>query len=599
MANTAELNIWVKLKDDATKSLEGMNSTIEKLQPTFKKMSVIGVAGLAAIGAAAYKSIKDFGEADKAMQQLTHTTINVAKGTMENVKALSALADAEQRRGVLDGDAIRAGQAQLMTFGLSTDMVLKLTQSMSDLAVNQFGVNAGQEQLSQTANIMAKALNGQFGILEKSGIRFTEAQKKMIEFGNETEKATALQEGLAQNLKFTNEVALKTFEGQMAKLNTQIGDVSEGIGAALMPAVVALMEKVTPVVEKLVDWAAENPKLITQIVAITAGIFALLAVVGTIGLVIPALTAGFAALGTAATFLGGAFTIMLGPVGLIILALGALVAAGVLVYKNWDTIVSYATSAWGSITATINGAMESIKNTFTAVWEGIKAAFQLYVDFTIGLWATLLDFLVPGWDTALVAIWTKAVEIWEMIKAYFTSVFASVSAGFTSFLDTLLGYWTTIWTAVKDVFSGIWDAIAEIFNVAIEGIASAMETLVKPIQKVIDMAQRAMDLAGGALKSGKDKVSKAISSILDRGSSITGSNRANGGMVSAGQSYIVGERGPEILTPAFDGGILPNHGFGGMVVNVNFSNNKFVSPKEEARNMGNELVRYLKDNYRL
>jgi phage-related protein len=599
MANTAELNIWVKLKDDATKALTGLNGTIDKLQPTFQKMSVVGVAGLAALGAAAYKSIKDFGEAEKAMKQLEHTTINVAKGTMENVKALSALADAEQRRGVLDGDAIRAGQAQLMTFGLSTDMVLKLTQSMSDLAVNQFGVNAGQEQLSQTANIMAKALNGQFGILEKSGIRFTEAQRKMIEFGTETEKASALQEGLAQNLKFTNEVALQTFEGQMAKLNTSIGDISEGIGAALMPAMLKLVTVVTPIVEKMVAWAGENPKLIATIGAVAAGIFALLAVVGTLGIAIPAITAGFGALATAATFLGGAFTIMLGPVGLVIAILAALVAAGVLVYKNWDEITAFASSAWGSITATINGAMTSIQNTFTAVWEGIKAAFQMYVDFTIGLWATLLDFLVPGWDTALMAIWAKAVEIWEMIKGYLSSVFGAITAAIGSFLDTLLGYWTSIWTAVADVFSQIWDSITAIFNAAAEGITATMETLTKPIQKVIDLAQKAIDLAGGALNKAKGGVSKAISSILDRGSSITGSKKANGGFVRAGESYIVGERGPEILTPAFPGGIIPNHGLGGMNVTVNFSNNKFVSPKEEARAMGNELVRYLKDNYRV
>ncbi len=596
MSSTAELNIWVKLKDDATKSLEGMNGTIEKLQPTFQKMSVIGVAGLAAIGAAAYKSIKDFGDADKSMQQLVHTTLDIAHGTMEQVNALSALADAQERTGVLDADAIRSGQAQLMTFGLSADMVGKLTSSLSDLAVNQYGVSASSEQLSDTANIMAKALNGQFGILEKSGIRFTDAQKNLIQFGNETEKASALQEGLAQNLKYTNEVALGTFEGQMAKVNVQIGNISENLGAALMPAITGLLEKVTPIVAAFVKWSGENPQLITTIAAVAAGIFALLAVVGTIGLVIPSLIAGFGALATAATFLGGAFTFMLGPIGLVILGIAALVAAGVAIYQNWDQIAGFASTTWSAISSTVSGAMEAIGAVFTATWEGIKGAFQAYVDFTIGLWATLLDFLVPGWDTALASLWASAVAIWEQIKATFLAAFEAVATAWTEWLDGVLEYWTAIWNSVASVFTDIWNSIAAVFDSIVDGISSAMESLISPIQKVIDLAQRALDLAGGAVKSGSSKVSSAISSIISRGSSITGSKKANGGPVYAGQSYIVGERGPEIMVAGTDGRIIPNGAGGGITLYATFSNNKFVSPRQEARLMGDELLDYLKIN---
>lgn len=41
--------------------------------------------------------------------------------------------------------------------------------------------------------------------------------------------------------------------------------------------------------------------------------------------------------------------------------------------------------------------------------------------------------------------------------------------------------------------------------------------------------------------------------------------RANGGPVSAGSSYVVGERGPEVFTPKTSGSIIPN---GGVVVNI-------------------------------
>ena len=48
--------------------------------------------------------------------------------------------------------------------------------------------------------------------------------------------------------------------------------------------------------------------------------------------------------------------------------------------------------------------------------------------------------------------------------------------------------------------------------------------------------------------------------------------RASGGPVAGGNSYIVGERGPELFTPGTSGNITPNGGFGGganITVNVN------------------------------
>ena len=39
--------------------------------------------------------------------------------------------------------------------------------------------------------------------------------------------------------------------------------------------------------------------------------------------------------------------------------------------------------------------------------------------------------------------------------------------------------------------------------------------------------------------------------------------RANGGPVSGGSSYLVGERGPELFTPSVSGAIVPNNKMGG------------------------------------
>jgi tape measure domain-containing protein len=51
----------------------------------------------------------------------------------------------------------------------------------------------------------------------------------------------------------------------------------------------------------------------------------------------------------------------------------------------------------------------------------------------------------------------------------------------------------------------------------------------------------------------------------------TAKPRAEGGPVSAGSPFLVGEKGPEIFIPGQDGGILANSGIGGMTQNININ----------------------------
>ena len=65
--------------------------------------------------------------------------------------------------------------------------------------------------------------------------------------------------------------------------------------------------------------------------------------------------------------------------------------------------------------------------------------------------------------------------------------------------------------------------------------------------------------------------------------------RAEGGSVKGGQSYIVGERGPEMFTPGSSGMITPNHALGGgtnVVVNVDASGSSVEGDEDRGRELG-------------
>lgn len=435
MANT-EVNIWLKLKDDATKGLDSFKGKVEGMSPAFGKMAAAGTAGLAAIGGMAYKAVGDYMEVEQANTKLYNAVVKVSKGTEDQLAAINDVIAATEKKGVVDADNLKVGAAQLSTFGLTTNMVNKLIPSLADLTVNQAGVNATSADFESSANIMAKALNGQFGVLEKSGIRFTEAQQHMIQYGTETERIAALQEGFAQNLKYTNETALADGAGKMAVLNREMGNISENLGAVLLPILVQLVEKVKPIVMAIAEWIEANPKLAMVIIGVVAGISGLLVVVGLLGMAIPAIIGGVTALGTALAFL------TMNPIGLAIMAIAALIAIGVALYKNWDEVKAKALE----------------------IWNAIAAFFKAH-------WDTML-VIVLGPLGAIVA---AVIKNWDQIKA--TTV--------------------AVWNGIKDFFVGLWDGIKTTFNNAINWIMDKIRPLLNAIERVENFGGS----VGGKLKN--------------------------------------------------------------------------------------------------
>ena len=324
----------------------GMDEAKSKLEKMSKGATVLGTAftaiGGAIIGFGAI-AVNAYNEAEVAQAQLSHAVIDVTGATQEQLAATMELADELERKGVLDGDNIKVGLAQLSTFGLSNDAVQNLGGSLADLAVNQFGVKASGDQLSDSANMIAKALEGQFGVLEKSGIRFTEAQQAMIKYGTEEEKVMAINEGFQQNLKFTNEVAKNTAAGGLAALQVKMGNLVELIGKQLQPVIIKLTQFLSPLIDRITQWVDKHPKLTSFLVIATAAIGALMGVLGPLLILIGSAPAIIAGLTLAVQIAGATIAILTGPVGWVILAIGALMLAVIVLRKKfpeaWNTIV--------------------------------------------------------------------------------------------------------------------------------------------------------------------------------------------------------------------------------------------------------------------
>lgn len=152
--------------------------------------------------------------------------------------------------------------------------------------------------------------------------------------------------------------------------NSILGTFGEKF-AQMLPRVQELIDKLTA----LPQWIDENSTLLTlmgvAIATITALVIAfniqqaLLASEMTLWTVI---SGGATA---ATTALGTAFTFLTSPIGLVILAIGAVIAIGVLLWKNWDTIKAKAGELGGLISTKFNQIKESIMNPIRSATEFI------------------------------------------------------------------------------------------------------------------------------------------------------------------------------------------------------------------------------------
>lgn len=577
--------------EESTKSVR---SKLEAMQPVFQNMALFGGAAFAGIVAISSRSIKAYGEVERAQRQLEHAVLDVSKGTAEQVKQVEDITAALEKKAGVDADSLKMGVAQLSTFGLSSGAVVDLTKSLADLTVNQSGLNATSQDYIGSANSIAKALKGQFGILEKSGIRFTEAQQQIILFGTETEKVSALQEGFAQNLRETTDTVGGT-DLAAAKSQRTLENLSETLGKSLAPMFEELSQKVVPFVEAVTKWAEENPKLAADVVLVAAGLAGLVTSIGILGLILPPVIAGFG-------LIAGVFGAITLPILAIVAAVAAVGFGLYLLWKNWDEVTVWIKGAVSSVTAFIsekwNAAMAAISAIVSAVWQSIKDAFWLGADFLIGAVALFLDWLVPGWDVALVAILNKATEIWESIKGYLAGVLDSIAGTFSGWYETIKNGWLVAWTSIKDTFKELWDGIKAIFSEAKDGIIKVMDELTAPIEKVIKLAQKALQLAGKTGAKVKGSIQDIINSAVSRGSSITG--KASGGPVTGRTPYIVGEVGPELFVPGASGTIVPNHALAGAGGNITINiSGTFMDDRSAAKRLSDQIMSDLRTQLRL
>lgn len=158
---------------------------------------------------------------------------------------------------------------------------------------------------------------------------------------------------------------------------TAFNQMATQLSAYLAPA----MQRVVDIVGQLAAWFANlSPQTQTIIVAI-AGV---VAVLGPLLIGLGQVSFAISSIMTLASTLGPVFAALAGPVGIVIAVFAALVAAGVLIYQNWDTIKAKAIAFKDGVIATFNALKDSVSATFNAIKTAIMTPIQNAIDTVKG-----------------------------------------------------------------------------------------------------------------------------------------------------------------------------------------------------------------------
>ena len=324
--------------------------------------------------------------------------------------------------------------------------------------------------------------------------------------------------------------------------------------------------------------------------------------------------AGVAAAATWA--LNGAIAVLTSPITLVIAAIAALIAIGVLLYQNWDTVVEFAKNAWQGLCDFISGICQSIGEFFSGLWTKLQEIFEpigqwfgekfqqgwdAIVNIFSGIGEWFSGVFQGAWD-AIVNIftpigswfgerWADVTSALANIGAWFTDMFQKAWTGLTNIFSKLGSWFGERWNDVTSALSSVSNWFGEMFTNAYNAVKDAFSSIgdffsgvwetVKSI--FVNAGQMVGEAVGGAFKSAVNAVLGTIENVVNgfigmingvlgvvrnlpglgwvgSVSTVSLPRLARGGIVDSPTIAMIGEAGKEAVVPLENTGFIQTLG---------------------------------------
>ena len=314
------------------------------------------------------------------------------------------------------------------------------------------------------------SVEAQTAVLAMAGNQAENLTSKTAEMYEATGAANTAFERQTNTLAYDIQMVKNLGANFLTQLGTNILPYVREFAEAALPVVSEALEKIgsymtgtiIPAAETAVKWISEHR---TLILALAAGIATAVAAYKAYKVAITAYNAVMAvykvvtAASATGTFtLAGAMTALNLPVLAVVAAIGLAVAAGILIYKNWDKIKAKAvelgakiSEVWGNIKT---GVSEAVAN--------LVSAFQSNFP--------LLSAYLSGW-------WESVSAAWENVKAIFANIIDFVQ-------NVFAGNWSAAWDNIVAIFGNVFGMIVNLAKAPINGVISAINWVLEKINSI-------------------------------------------------------------------------------------------------------------------
>jgi len=461
---TTVLNAFKMGADKAGTVADIMFTTVKRGKTTFGELSssLFNVAPLAAASGVKFKTVA------AALATMTKQGVPTKIATTQLRQAFVSLQKpTEAMSAAINELGYESGQAMLSEQGLqgTLESLRSVTGDAPDKLLDMFGsIEAGQAVMTLTGD------NTQTFADDLEAVRMSSIAGVAA-----TEAYTEVNKGASR---------------QYALMRQETKNAGIAIGTALIPVVLQLTDVLLPLIRGVGNWIKEHKTLTVGILGAVTGGGALILLVTVIGKITAAartLKTGLVALKTAymahavsaklaaaAQWMLNAATLAF-PVIAIVAAVLAVIAVGVLLWKNWDKVTEFLGEAWAKIKSIFVDTITAIKGKIT------------------GTFGTIIDFVkeVPGTISGFFE------GVGTSIMGFFTAIPEKISALFGGIVDyvrgipgELIGFFSGIGTSIVDFFVSIPEKLGELFG-------SLPDLAKSPINAVIGIFNGMLDRISG------------------------------------------------------------------------------------------------------
>lgn len=370
------------------------------------------------------------------------------------------------------------------------------------------------------------------------------------------EQVKAAAESVAISMGDALMPALLAVADAVKPILSAIGTLAKGF-AALPGPVQTTVIAIVGIVAAIGPMAVIIGKIMTGLVALKGAFIAVKAVMLSTKVITVALTVASVAY-AAATKVIRAVTIawtavqwalnaalLANPIGLIIIAIAALVAGIIYAWTNFEWFRDVVTAVWNAIWAVVETVVGWIVDAVTAawdwivgvtetVWPAIQAVIETVWNFIQKVVETVVSFIVAYIRTYFTIIKTVATVIWKAVQKVIETVWKGIQKVVRTVVRWITSYIQAQFNIVKTIVTTVWNAIQRIIQTAVNTI----QTIIRGIQAVIGIVR-------GIFNSVKSAIQTALNAAVDFVKSVPGRiiavfSGAAGWLVSAGRDIIMG-----------------------------------------------------------